>query len=92
LTRGWQAKPAGVNQHRHRHPHHHIPILIVARPEYLQRHAIHSNPQRQRRTARDLIVARYSLASVNQNRASINKRLPASINIGIIIPAATFST
>ncbi|HKR38584.1 MAG TPA: hypothetical protein VJU59_02715, partial [Paraburkholderia sp.] len=34
----------------------------------------------------------HPLASVNQNRASISKRLPASINIGIIIPAATFSS
>jgi hypothetical protein len=39
-----------------------------------------------------LIVARHPLARVNQCRASINKRLPVSINIGIIISAATFST
>jgi hypothetical protein len=39
-----------------------------------------------------LIVARHPLARVNQRRTSINKRLPASINIGIIISAATFST
>jgi len=39
-----------------------------------------------------LIVARHPLARVNQRRASINKRLQASINIGIIISAATFST
>jgi hypothetical protein len=39
-----------------------------------------------------LIVARHPHARVNQRRASINKRLPAPINIGIIISAATFST
>jgi hypothetical protein len=44
------------------------------------------------RASNKMRAVRHPLARVNQCRASINKRLPASINIGIIISAATSST
>ncbi|MCP3713712.1 hypothetical protein M3I54_44085, partial [Paraburkholderia sp. CNPSo 3274] len=89
MTRGWQAKLAGVNQHQRDYPRHPILILIVARPNTC---GVTITQQSSTTGGFSLIVARHPLARVNQRRASINKRLPASINIGIIISAATFST
>ncbi|WP_155640743.1 hypothetical protein [Burkholderia pseudomultivorans] len=81
MKRGSQAKLARVNQPQHHPPRHHILILIVEQPD---NRGVTLTQQSSLTGRFGLIVARYRHARVNQRSASIN--------IGIVISAATSST